>query len=163
MIQTASRSKQLRLLAALLSVAAGAIHVMVVPDHAQEWWGYGTFFAVAAMAQGVYGIHLAFERWAYKDGVLRTDAERRGWPHYLVGLVANTAIIGLYAITRTAGIPFFGPEAGEVEDIGTSYLGIPYVDIPSKITEIALILCLFVLLLRSLAASRAPMSALPAS
>ncbi|MBI4337003.1 MAG: hypothetical protein HY683_04150 [Chloroflexi bacterium] len=35
----------------------------------------------------------------------------------LVGAIVNLAVIGLYIVTRTAGIPL-GPEAGETEGIG---------------------------------------------
>ena len=40
----------LRASAALLLLAA-AIHLWVVPEHLEEWWGYGAFFLVVAIAQ----------------------------------------------------------------------------------------------------------------
>ena len=36
---------------AALSLIAGLIHLLVMPEHFEEWWGYGTFFLVAAVAQ----------------------------------------------------------------------------------------------------------------
>jgi hypothetical protein len=39
---------------ASLSLIAGLIHLWVMPEHFQEWWGYGTFFLVAALAQVAY-------------------------------------------------------------------------------------------------------------
>jgi hypothetical protein len=36
----------------------------------------------------------------------------------LVGIVANSAVIVLYVVTRTVGVPFLGPAAGEVEPPG---------------------------------------------
>jgi hypothetical protein len=41
------------------------------------------------------------------------------WPTRIVllgGIAGNLAIVVLYLLTRTVGIPFFGPETGEVED-----------------------------------------------
>jgi hypothetical protein len=35
----------------------------------------------------------------------------------LAGAIVNIAVIGLYIVTRTAGIPL-GPEAGEAEGVG---------------------------------------------
>jgi hypothetical protein len=32
--------------AAALSLMAAAIHLWAVPDHLEEWWGYGAFFLV---------------------------------------------------------------------------------------------------------------------
>ena len=40
----------LAVIAALSSLAAG-IHLSVAPEHFDEWWGYGTFFVVAALGE----------------------------------------------------------------------------------------------------------------
>jgi hypothetical protein len=37
--------------AASLSLAAALIHLWVMPEHFEEWWGYGTFFLATAAAQ----------------------------------------------------------------------------------------------------------------
>ena len=39
---------------AALSLLAALIHLRVMPEHFEEWWGYGTFFLVYAVAQGLY-------------------------------------------------------------------------------------------------------------
>ncbi len=83
-----------------LSLAAALIHLWVTPEHFEEWWGYGAFFLVGAFAQGLYSAAL-----------LR-------WPSQLLlllGLIGNSSIILIYLLTRTVGIPLFGPEAGKVE------------------------------------------------
>ena len=67
---------------------------------------------------------------------------------YKVGIVGKALIVLLYLVTRTIGIPFFGPEAGEVEDATP-------LSLLSKVTEIALIFMLF-LLIRRLGASKNP-------
>ena len=40
----------LAVIAALSGLAAG-IHLSVAPEHFDEWWGYGTFFVVAAVGR----------------------------------------------------------------------------------------------------------------
>jgi hypothetical protein len=48
--------------------------------------------------------------------------------------------LGLYLVTRTSGIPWFGPEAGTVEAVGA-------IDIVSKVLEGSLILMLMAFLM----------------
>src|SRR3954469_24811808 len=101
--------------AAALSLLAALIHLWVTPEHFEEWRGYGTFFLAVAIAQGFYSVAL-----------LR-------WPRQLVfylGIGGNLAIIILYIVTRTVGIPFFGPHAGEVEEVGV-------VDLCAAMSELA--------------------------
>lgn len=88
--------------AAGLSAVGALVHVSVCPDHFREGLLYGAFFAVAA------GCQLG---WA----VLVTTRYRR-WLA-AAGLLGNTAIVVLWVVTRTIGIPL-GPEAGEVERFG---------------------------------------------
>jgi hypothetical protein len=109
---------------AILSLVAAVIHVWVMPEHFAEWWAYGLFFLVAAAAQALYAV-----------AVLRAPS-----PTLLrVGIIGNLAIIALWVVTRTIGVPFFGPQAGEIEAVGQ-------VDIASKLIEILLVALLVVLL-----------------
>jgi hypothetical protein len=39
------------LYAAALSLIAALTHAWAMPEHFEEWWGYGTFFLIAAAAQ----------------------------------------------------------------------------------------------------------------
>lgn len=81
--------------AAALSLAAALIHLWAAPGFFEVWWGYGAFFLAAASAQGLFAVAL-----------LR-------WPGPMVcstGVFGNLAVVALYVVTRTAGIPF-GPEA----------------------------------------------------
>jgi hypothetical protein len=89
--------------AATLSLLAAAIHLWVVPEHLEEWWGYGAFFVVLAATQGLYGL-----------GLLRWHSR----PFLLLGVAGNLAIAILWFATRTTGIPLLGPHAGEVEGVG---------------------------------------------
>ncbi|HEU5433249.1 MAG TPA: hypothetical protein VFU81_16405 [Thermomicrobiales bacterium] len=121
---TSTMTHRLVILAAALSVIAAIIHLIVMPEHFGEWWGYGAFFLLAATAQAVYAVLLL-----------------RGRPSWLLlaGIVGNLAIVALWAWTRTVGIPIFGPHAGEVEEIGA-------IDVVSKVVEALLIAVLAVLL-----------------
>lgn len=107
--------------AIVLSAIASGLHVLATPEHFEEWVGYGLVFLVMAGAQAVYAVLLLFlgpRRWLL-------------W----AGIIGNGLIIGLYVVTRTVGIPLFGPEAGEVESVSL-------LDATSKLTELALMVCL---------------------
>lgn len=89
--------------AIVLSVYASLLHDWVIPEHYREWWGYGAYFLVAAAAQ------------AFLAGLLLFWPNRRVC---LMGIIGNGAILVLYLVTRTVGIPFFGPDAGWIEPVG---------------------------------------------
>jgi manganese oxidase len=111
--------------AAALSLIAALMHAWAMPEHFREWWGYGIFFLIAAVAQACYG--LALLRW-------------RGRSLLLLGVVGNLSVVSLWAVTRTVGIPFFGPHAGEVEGVGA-------VDLLATAAELTLITALLAALL----------------
>ncbi len=79
------------------------MHALAMPEHFKEWWGYGTFFLIVALAQVLLS-----------DALLYRPQRRL----FLAGVVGNLAVITLYAVTRTVGIPLFGPHAGEIEEVG---------------------------------------------
>jgi hypothetical protein len=109
----------LRLQAGGLSIAAGAGHGLVAPEHLREWWGYGLFFALAAVGQVFFGALLLVAPWRYDDtGGLAPERARPMRILCLLGIVANALVILLYTVTRTVGVPFLGPAAGEVEPLG---------------------------------------------
>jgi hypothetical protein len=112
--------------AAAFSLLAAVIHLWVMPEHNAEWWGYGLFFLLAAGAQVLFAL-----------AIVRNPTI----PLLRLGIAGNLAIIALWSVTRTIGIPFFGPNAGEVEGIGQ-------IDLASKIIE-ALLVFLLLLLLRT--------------
>lgn len=113
----------------MLSLAAGGLHAMAGPAHVDEWWVYGLFFFGAAAAQAAYGLALltqGIEGWGGWRAVRQVV--------YLVGIVMTLAIIALWVVTRTIGVPV-GPEAFEPEGIGL-------LDLSSKAIEIVLALVL---------------------
>jgi hypothetical protein len=112
--------------AAMLSMLAGWIHVFFAPEHFEEWVGYGVFFVVASICQMLFALMV----------VTNTPPRRELlW----AGILGNIALIALWGVTRTMGIPFFGPSAGEVETVGP-------LDLTAQIAELALITCLVILL-----------------
>jgi hypothetical protein len=123
--------------AAWASLGAGAVHGALVRDHLEEWWGYGLFFLLAGFAQLLFGLALLTDAVNPKDSGPRWEAARH-WL-YVIGLVVNVGLIALYVVSRTTGIPFFGPEAGQVEDVG-------FVDVVSKLLEALAVVALAVLL-----------------
>ena len=117
---------------AVLSLTAALIHLWVTPEHFEEWWGYGAFFLVAAVAQVLYVPLLL--RWPNRTVLL-------------LGIAGNSAIVLLYLLTRVVGIPLFGPEAGEVEGVGT-------IDACATISEAAIVVALGALALVGMARER---------
>lgn len=86
-----------------LSIVAGVIHTKALSDHVAHSLTFGAFFAVVACAQVAWGIR------AYR-GALSS-------PVLVAGAWANLAVVVIWAISRTVGMPF-GPWAGEAEAIG---------------------------------------------
>lgn len=125
----------------------GLIHGIVTPDHFAEWWGYGLFFIMAAMAQTMYGAVPLFSRMVEGSSVLERWSPKQLRAFAWAGIAGNAAIILLYVVSRTIGIPFFGPEAGVVERVSP-------LEIVSKLAEILLIIGLSVLARSPAARSR---------
>jgi hypothetical protein len=114
-VQAAERA---RWRAGSLSVAAGVAHGLVAPEHFREWWGYGLFFGLAAIAQVFYGGLLLLAPWRYDEtGGLRLPTVRTDRIVYAAGAVGMAVLIGVYVMSRAVGIPFLGPEAGQIEPI----------------------------------------------
>jgi hypothetical protein len=118
--------------ATALSLAAAAIHALFIGEHWQEWWGYGLFFLLAAGAQAVYALMLL--------GLPQFSpvSNRRARFVLNAGMVGNLAIVLFYVVTRTVGIPFFGPDAGSLEPVSA-------LSLLSTALELALVGCLAVL------------------
>lgn len=128
--------------AAGLALLAGVIHGIATTEYWNWWWGYAAFFLYAAICQVTYGLVLFLRPWRYDEtGGLRTDSFKWERPVLLLGVIGNGAIIVLYIITRTIGIPFFGPGAGTV-------LPITPLSAVSKIVELMLVASLIALIRR---------------
>jgi len=120
-------------------MSAGVIHGINVQEHLKEWWGYGLFFLFAAAAQIVFALILLVQPWRYdQSGGLR-DGASQAQAFYIAGAAVNSFFVALYALTRTSGLPFFGPESGRVEPV--TFLGLI-----TNLAEVALIVCLVMLI-----------------
>lgn len=86
---------------ALLSAGAAAIHAAVAGPHFEEWAPFGILFAAAALGQVVWGALVLV-----RPSRLLLAA----------GAAGNAAILGAWALSRTAGLPV-GPEASTPEPI----------------------------------------------
>ena len=135
-----SNTRYLLYCTAALSFGAAAIHAVVTPEHFEEWWGYGGFFLVATLAQVIFGILMLVQtrRYAKMADGERTGANGSTRFLCIAGILGNAVIIAMWLVTRTVGIPFFGPHAGEVEEIAG-------LDVASKVIETMLVMCLIVL------------------
>jgi hypothetical protein len=101
---------------AVLSFGAGVIHAAVVPEHLAEEWIFGAFFILTAVFQIAWAIAV----------VLRPSAIVA-----TTGAVANGAIIAVWALSRTIGLPI-GPEAWMPEPVST-------LDVVATLMEVLLV------------------------
>ena len=124
----AARPNAVLYAAAGLSLVAALVHLWVTPEHLEEWWGYGVFFLASAVAQALYAPLL----------LRRPDRAI-----LLLGVAGNLAVLILWLVTRTTGIPLFGPHAGEVEEAGT-------LDLACTLAEVGIVVGLGTLALRGL-------------
>ncbi len=110
-------------LAALLSLAVGYVHLAYVDSHWEDWWAYGAFFLVTGIGQLAFAplVLLWPKRWLL-----------------LVGMAGNLAIVGMYIMSRTQGIPM-GPHTGVKESVA-------FADLATTGAEIALAAVLLIMI-----------------
>jgi hypothetical protein len=89
---------------ALLGVA-GLVHVVVTPEHVDEWAPAGVFFAVVAIAQ----LWLAQALWR--------GTARRVLP---AAMLSTAGLVALYVVSRTVGLPL---HAGDEPSPGGGHHG----------------------------------------
>lgn len=114
--------------AGLLMLLTGMLHASVTQEHLQEWWGYGLFFVVAGVAQAGYGIALFHQ-------------QRPRPAFFWAGIAGNAFLVATYVVSRTYGVPVFGPSAGRVEEVAA-------LDVLTKLLEAGAIVALAVRLRR---------------
>jgi hypothetical protein len=111
--------RKLLYLAAGLSVIAALMHVWEMKSHYEEWWAFGVFFLLLAVAQWLYGLALPL---------------RPSKTLFQVGIAGTLAVIALYVVNHSTGVPFFGPHAGMPEPVTTVGLVCKGVEIALAIT-----------------------------
>jgi len=87
---------------ATASLGAGVIHAAVVPEHLEETWLFGGFFIACAVFQFVWAVVVVGSP---SPGV------------YRLGMVANGAMVAVWAVSRTTGLPV-GPDPWMPEALG---------------------------------------------
>jgi hypothetical protein len=102
----AHTSSPLIVVVALASAGCSVTHAAVGPAHFHEATAFGVFFVVAAALQAVWALLV----------LRRADRELLG-----IGAVGNAALLGLWALTRTLGLPV-GPEIWRPEPIAATDL-----------------------------------------
>jgi len=120
-------------------IASGSVHGLITQEHFSEWWAYGVFFLVAALCMIGYGLALITD--AIDPLYTRRDGPSLRRLTYLAGLTGTIALLALYALTRTAGIPF-GPEAGTVETVAGP-------DVVANLAEVLAVIGLTLLLVKT--------------
>lgn len=95
-------SRYLRISLACLSVGAAVIHFAVMTEHFAQYWLFGVFFAVVAWAQLAWAAAIIW---------------RPTRPLLLAGAVGNAAVLAVYLLSRTTGLPI-GPGSGTAEPAG---------------------------------------------
>ncbi|HEY8680180.1 MAG TPA: hypothetical protein VIN01_03920 [Candidatus Dormibacteraeota bacterium] len=125
-------------------IVSGSVHGLVTQAHFQEWWGYGVFFLATAILLIGYGLALVTD--AIDPRYMPGDVHAIRRLLYALGAIGNAGILGLYLLTRTAGIPL-GPGFGTVEPVGA-------LDLLAKAAEVLALCGLIVLLIKSRPGSR---------
>lgn len=122
-----------------LSLAAGLAHLVGTPEHLDTWPISGVFFGVLGLVQSGYA-------WLLFRG-------RRGTALLTAGVAGTAAVIVLYVVSRTAGLPFAPPVAahGARFSPGRSIVpgALPPVgafDLLTLAAELGLVVCLVALL-----------------
>ncbi len=103
----ATVARLLRVTAATLALAAGALHLAQIGPHVDEDPRFGFFFLVVGVLQIVGGLYLLYP--------LGSDASARliAW----FGIAGTVSTVGIWAISRAVGLPF-GAEPGTRETVG---------------------------------------------
>ncbi|HEV2032656.1 MAG TPA: hypothetical protein VGU71_00385 [Candidatus Dormibacteraeota bacterium] len=120
-------------------IVSGGAHGLVTQQHFQEWWGYGVFFLATAICLVGFGLALITD--AIDPRYMPGDVHRLRRLMYAAGAVGILAVLTLYAVTRTLGIPL-GPGSGSVESVGV-------VDLVAKTTELLAVAGLVLLLVKT--------------
>ncbi len=133
------RRRAVEKLVGVCVLVSGSAHGLVTPEHFQEWWGYGVFFLATAVCLIGFGLALITD--AIDPRYMPGDVNRIRRLMYAAGAIGNLSILGLYLLTRTAGIPL-GPGSGSVESVGV-------IDLVAKTAELLAVLGLVVLFLKT--------------
>jgi hypothetical protein len=121
--KTRTRTWNIIIAIAILSISVGIIHVLLVPEHSQESLIWGMIFLASGLAQVGFGIVILLVR-----GNSLTNAL------YYLGVVGNSVLVITFILVRLVGPPF-SPEAAPINELEPN-------DIISLVIEMVLIVLL---------------------
>lgn len=85
----------------VLSLTAGVIHGIASTSFWGAWWGYAAFFLMVAVAQVAAGLIVLIQPWRYDNtGGIREADSRYARPFFLVGIVFNAGLIGIWLLSQ---------------------------------------------------------------
>jgi hypothetical protein len=80
---------------AILSMAAGTIHILLIHEHIQASFWWGMFFLISGGAQVIYGIIIGFVKKSNNSTAL-----------YYIGIVGNVIMFVIFILARLVTPPF---------------------------------------------------------
>jgi len=100
-----TRSRNLIIAITILSVSAGIIHVLLVPEHSQESWIWGSIFLASGLAQIGFGITILLVRELALRNIL-----------YYIGIIGNSMLVITFVLVRMVTPPF-SPEEVPINEL----------------------------------------------
>jgi MFS family permease len=98
---------------AVLTMASGIIHILLVKEHMEESYMWGIGFLVMGITQLIYGGVLII----FADNLRRRLLKRAAvLSLYSIGIIGNTLLVALFVYVRLF-VPPFSPEAIPVNEI----------------------------------------------
>src|SRR5215208_3157066 len=111
---------------AILSISAGIIHLLLIPEHMKESFMWGIFFLITGIAQLIFGIIIII--------IGRKVSPINKSILYYFGIIGNALLVGIFVSVRLITPPF-SSEAAPVNELEPN-------GIITIITEILLVVLL---------------------
>jgi MFS family permease len=111
---------------AILSISAGIIHLLLIPEHMKESFMWGIFFLITGIAQLIFGIIIII--------IGRKVSPINKSILYYFGIIGNALLVGIFVLVRLITPPF-SSEAAPVNELEPN-------GIITIITEILLVVLL---------------------
>lgn len=100
-----TRTWNLIIAIAILSISVGIIHVLLVPEHSQESWIWGMVFLASGLAQIGFGVVILLVREYTLRNIL-----------YYIGIVGNSILAVTFVLVRLVPPPF-SPEGTPINEL----------------------------------------------
>jgi hypothetical protein len=94
--------------AAILSMSAGIIHLLLIQEHMEESILWGIFFLISGIAQIIFGIFIII--------TLEKPSPINKLILYYFGIVGNSLLVGIFILVRLFTPPF-SPEAAPINEL----------------------------------------------